>query len=218
MRESLNPSLPARLSQWLRPDWTRTVLARRLLAGALVVLAGVAALRPDPAGDRASVVVAVRDISPGTALSAADVALESRLATTLPDGASVDLTTALGATAAGPVRRGEVLTDVRLLGRRLTEATAGPDARLVPIHPADSALAELLRPGDVVDVVAASEAAGTEPSAGSRVVASGGTVVMVSAGQKSTGEDKVVLIALPTAAAQAVAGAALLEKVTLILR
>ncbi|MFZ0715858.1 MAG: flagellar biosynthesis protein FlgA, partial [Mycobacterium sp.] len=24
---SLNPSLPDRISQWLRPDWSRTVLA-----------------------------------------------------------------------------------------------------------------------------------------------------------------------------------------------
>ncbi|MBV9319835.1 MAG: flagellar biosynthesis protein FlgA, partial [Mycobacterium sp.] len=39
MRESLNPTLLSRLSQALRPDWTRTVLARRITAAALVVLA-----------------------------------------------------------------------------------------------------------------------------------------------------------------------------------
>ncbi|HEX4558694.1 MAG TPA: flagellar biosynthesis protein FlgA, partial [Mycobacterium sp.] len=42
---SLNPPLLRRLSASLRPDWTRTVLARRVAAGGLVVLAGVAALR-----------------------------------------------------------------------------------------------------------------------------------------------------------------------------
>jgi len=36
-------------------------------------------------------------------------------------------------------------------------SAAGPDARIVPVHPADSALIDLVRPGDVVDVVAASD-------------------------------------------------------------
>ncbi|MGH3561678.1 MAG: SAF domain-containing protein, partial [Mycobacterium sp.] len=44
MEESLNPRLTTRLSQSLRADWTRTVLARRIAAGGLVVLAGIAAI------------------------------------------------------------------------------------------------------------------------------------------------------------------------------
>ncbi|MGH3558224.1 MAG: SAF domain-containing protein, partial [Mycobacterium sp.] len=156
--KSLNPSLVSRISQWLRPDWSRTVLARRIAAAALVVLAGVAALRPDPGGDRAEVVVAARDLSPGAALTPEDLRLEKRLATTIPEGSQADIGVIVGSTLAGPTRRGEVLTDVRLLGRRLAESTAGPDARIVPLHPADSALADLVRPGDVVDVVAASDA------------------------------------------------------------
>jgi hypothetical protein len=42
--ESLDPSPLARLAA-LRPDWSRTVLARRIAAAALVVLAAVAAVR-----------------------------------------------------------------------------------------------------------------------------------------------------------------------------
>ena len=53
------------------------MLARRIAAGGLVVLAGVAALRPDPDGDRAHVVVAARDLSPGNALTADDLRLET---------------------------------------------------------------------------------------------------------------------------------------------
>ena len=49
-----------------RPDWTRTVAARRVAAGALVVLAAVAALRTDPHGDQADIVVAARDLSPAS--------------------------------------------------------------------------------------------------------------------------------------------------------
>ena len=44
MGESLNPTLLSRFSRALRPDFTRTLLARRVAAGGLVVLAGVAAL------------------------------------------------------------------------------------------------------------------------------------------------------------------------------
>ncbi len=214
MGESLSPTLFARLSQSLRPDWTRTVLARRIVAGGLVVLAGILVLRSDPEGDRVAVVVATRDIGPGTRLTDTDVSLENRLAATIPDGAPTDLTTVLGATLAGPARRGEVLTDVRVLGQRLTEATAGRDARIVPVHPADSALIDLVRPGDVVDVVAAAD---TDPQASPRIVATGGIVVLVS-DTKGKADDRVVLLALPATAANAVAGDALVQAVTLTLR
>ncbi|EUA40449.1 SAF-like family protein [Mycobacterium avium subsp. avium 2285 (R)] len=136
---------------WLRPDWTRTVLARRIAAGTLVVLAAIAALRSDPAGDYAPVVVAEHDLRPGAALTAADVRLEKRLAATVPEGSPAEIGAVLGSTLAGPARRGEVLTDVRLLGSRLAEAAVGSKAaagaRIVPLHPADGALIDLVRPG-----------------------------------------------------------------------
>jgi Flp pilus assembly protein CpaB len=214
--KSLNPSVLNRISQWLRPDWSRTVLARRIVAGGLVLLAGVAALLPDPDREHAQVVVTTRDLSPGTELTADDLRLESRLVPTIPDGSQSDIPTIVGSTLAGPARRGEVLTDVRLLGRRLAESTAGPDARIVPVHPADSALIDLVRPGDVVDVVAASEGSAAPNS---HVVATDAVVVLVSAKQKAQGatNDRLVLIALPAASANAVAGAALMQTVTLTL-
>jgi Flp pilus assembly protein CpaB len=214
--KSLNPSLPARISQWLRPDWSRTVLARRIAAAGLVVLAGVAALRPNPDGERAQVVVAARDLSPGVALTADDLRLEKRLTPTIPDGSQSDIDTIVGSTLAGPTRRGEVLTDVRLLGRRLAESAAGPDARIVPVHPVDIALADLVRPGDLVDIVAASE---TNSAAAARVVATDAIVVLVTAKQKAQAatSERVVLVALPAASANALAGAALTQTVTLTL-
>lgn len=189
--------------------------ARRTAAGLLVVLAAVAALRPDPAGERTDVVIALRDLPPGAPLRAGDIAVESRLATTVPDGAPDDVGAVLGATLAGPARRGEVLTDVRLLGTRLTEASAGPDARIVPLHLADDALVELIRPGDIVDVLAAgSTDAG--PDTPPEVIATEAVVAMVSA--EPTGpagsSGRVVLVALPRHAANAVAGAALTRHIT----
>ncbi|GFG70608.1 SAF domain-containing protein [Mycolicibacter senuensis] len=214
MGESLNPSLASRFSQLLRPDWARTMLARRVVAGGLVVLAGVATIRSDPQGDRVDVVVASRDIAPGTPLTAEDVSLESRSARTVPDGAATDLSSVLHTTLAGPARRGELLTDVRLLGSRLTEAAVGRDARIVGVHPADAALTDLVRTGDIVDIVAADDA--SDPSGAPKVLATGGIVVLVS--DKQHHDDRVVLVALPATAAVAVAGATLAQAVTLTLR
>ena len=204
----------------LRPDWTRTVLARRVAAGGLVVLAGVATLRSNPDGERVDVLVATRDLRPGTALTADDVRVEKRLATTIPDGSQADPGAVVGATLASPTRRGEVLTDVRVLGNRLAESTAGPGARMVPLHLADGALLDLVRAGDVVDVLAA-PAGDTQPGAPatSRVLATDAVVVLISAKEKiGTGEgDRVVLVALPARVANAVAGSALGQTVTLTL-
>ncbi len=180
------------------------------------MLAGVVALRSNPQGDRLDVVVASRDIAPGSTLTLDDVSLESRSPQTVPDGAATDLAAVLQSTLAAPARRGEILTDVRVLGRRLTEAAAGPDARIVGVHPADAALIDLVRPGDVVDVVTTTGEDVAGPPGAARVLASGGIVVLVS--DKHNHDDRVVLVALPATAAVAVAGATLGQAVTLTLR
>ncbi|MGV0624710.1 SAF domain-containing protein [Mycolicibacter minnesotensis] len=216
MGESLNPTLMTRIWQALHPDWMRTVHARRLTAGALVVLAAVTVVRSNPQADLVQVVVASHDITPGTALTAQDVTAENLSAQTVPDGAATDIEAVLHKTPAGPVRRGEILTDVRLLGNRLTEAAAGPDARIVGIHPADAALVDLVRPGDIVDVVTVAPDDMTGPGNVPRVLADGGIVVLVS--DVHNHDDRVVLVALPATAAVAVAGATLTQAVTLTLR
>jgi Flp pilus assembly protein CpaB len=215
---SLNPTPLHRLARAVRPDWSRTVAARRVLAGALVLLAAAAAWRDDPRADRVEVVVADRDLSPGAELTAADVRLETLSAATIPDGAQRNLDAVVGSTLAGPARRGETLTDVRLLGPRLAESAAGPDARIVALPLADAALLDLLRPGDIVDVVSAPISADAESQA--RVMATDAVVVLVSAqatGIGAQGGNRVVLVALPAAAAKTVAGAALVQAVTLTL-
>ena len=212
MSASLNPTPLRRLAAALRPDWTRTLAARRAAAGGLVVLAAVAAVRSDPRGEGTEIVVAARDLAPGVELTAADLRLERHSATMVPDGAQADLNAVVGSMLAGPARRGEVLTDVRLLGRRLAESAAGPAARMVPLHLTDTALLDVIRPGDVVDVLAApADAQDARP----RVVAIDAVVVLVSEQQKGPGGDRVVLVALPAHSANEVAGAALTQAVTL---
>ena len=213
MGESLNPTLLERISRTLRPDFTRTARARRLAAGLLVVLAGVAALRPDARDVQREVAIAARDLSPGTPLTADDVHMENRSAATLPDGAHTDLAI-IGSTLAGPARRGEVLTDARVLGPRLAGLSAGRDARVVPLHLADAAVLDLIRTGDVVDILGAPSA---DANARPRVIATNAVVVLVSATAKTIGSsnDRVVLVALPISAAHALAGATLVQTVTL---
>lgn len=219
MGDSLNPSAVSRVLAALRPDWSRTLAARRVAAGALVILAAVIALRSDPQGDPIDIVVAARDLASGVELTADDVRLENRMATTVPDGSQSDVGAVIGATLAGPARRGEALTDVRVLGPRLAESVAGPDARIVPLPLADSALLDLVRPGDVVDVLAAGSDAGAPDSDNARpqLVATDAVVVVVSEKPKGAGNgsDRVVLVALPAHAANDVAAAALVQTVTL---
>lgn len=216
MGHPLDRSALDRLGRVLRPDWTRTIAARRILAAALVILAAVAAWRSDPDADVSDVVVTTNDLAPGAELSAADLHVEARAAATVPDGAHTTVDSVVGATLAGPARRGEILTDIRLLGPRLAESAAGPDARIVPIPLADAALTDLVRPGDVVDIVAAP----ADQTSDARLIATNAVVVLVSAkdsGVASRGSDRVVLVALPAAAAKSVAGAALVDAVTLTL-
>ncbi len=135
----------------------------------------------------------------------------------MPDGSHTDVGSVVGATLAGPARRGEVVTDVRLLGPRLAESAAGPDARIVPLPLADASLVDLVRPGDIVDIVAAPASADSQGSA--RLLATDAVVVLASAKEAgpTAGGGRVVLVALPAAAAKTVAGATLVQSITLTL-
>jgi Flp pilus assembly protein CpaB len=214
MGNPLNPTVLNRISRAVRPDFARTVLARRIAAGLLVVVAAVLAWRPDPRAEPRDVVVAVRDLAPGVTVTAEDVALLSRPAGTLPDGAVTAVDAVVGATLAGPSRRGEIVTDVRVLGSRLAGLSVGAEARTVPVHLADTAVLDLIRPGDVVDILGAESADG---AAHPRLLATGAVVVLVSPApaRDGTGDGRVVLVALPAAAAHTLAGATLVQDVTL---
>lgn len=78
------------------------------------------------------------------------------------------------------MRNGEVLIDVRFWGTRLAESTVGPVARIVPLHLANSALIDLVRVGEVVDVLAAPDNA---TPAVSKIVGNDAVVVLVVAKQ-----------------------------------
>src|SRR5690606_19275027 len=72
-----------------------------------------------------------------------------------PAGAIAHADAALGRLLAGPVRAGEPLTDVRLVGASLVEGW-GDDLVAVPVRIADPGVVAIVAPGDRVDLLAAS--------------------------------------------------------------
>ncbi|GAA2897431.1 SAF domain-containing protein [Pseudonocardia halophobica] len=199
-----------------RASWRRAVLVRRCLAGVLVVVAAVLALSPGGASTT-EVVVAARDLAPGSVVTPADLTLATWPAELVPAGA-VGVAAAEGRVLAGALRAGEPLTDLRLAGAALAAAATGmPDAAAVPVRLADPDVAALLTPGVRVDVVAAA-AEGGEPTvlADSAVVLTvlepGGTPTGSSARGRSA------LVALPRELATRVAAASLSDQVAVTLR
>ncbi len=159
-------------AQRVRRVVRRQVLARRRLLAALCTAGAVAAglhaiAAPPPA--TVTVPIAADDLPAGTVLSEADLASTAFAAGSVPDGLAPD---AVGRTLASPVRAGEPITDVRLVGDGLAEAH--PDLTAMPVRLPDPDAAALLEPGDRVDLVA------TDPQAGgSRVVAADALVLAV---------------------------------------
>jgi pilus assembly protein CpaB len=208
----------------------RTIVAGLAMTAAALVLAvphGTAL-----PGRRSPVLVAAHDLPAGAGLRASDVTTARLPPRQVPAGAVTRLGEATGRTLAGPVRSGEPITDLRLLGPALL-AGYGDGKRLVaaPVRIADAGTAALLRPGDRIDVLAGSGAgppgvdvsgvdgadARAAPGAGgaARVVASGARVVAVprpprdgGGGAGTGGEGALVVLAVPRPVAARLAGAA----------
>jgi Flp pilus assembly protein CpaB len=127
---------------------------RRPLAAVLAALAVAAALQVNaaPPPPRVAVLTAARDLPPGTTLEAGDLARAGFAPGTAPDGA-VRLEDLVGRTTVGPVRRGEPITDARVLDGGLLERYPGSVA--VPVRVGDAAAVDLLHVGDLVSILAA---------------------------------------------------------------
>ena len=143
----------------LRRAVRRAVLARRrplaAVCAGMAVLAGVQAVRPS-AGPTVPVTVATRDLPSGTVLTADDLTVRRLPAGSAPTGPTAD---AVGRTLAAPVRSGEPVTDVRLVGPALISGYHGRVA--MPVRIADADMVDLLRVGDHVDLVGADPRSGT---------------------------------------------------------
>jgi Flp pilus assembly protein CpaB len=175
-------SRPSRLRR-LRRAVRRTVLARRRLIAAVcagvAVVAGVRAVAAPPP-PTVPVLTAARDLPAGTSLREADLRPRTLPEGTVPAGV---VGQAAGEVLAAPVRAGEPITDVRLVGEQV--ADAHPEVTTMPVRLPDAGLVDLLEPGDRIDLVA------TDPQ--------GGTSEVVAR--------DVLVLATPPAPADAAAGA-----------
>lgn len=156
----------------LRRTVRRQVLVRRrplaALCLGLAVAAAVHAVSA-PAPPTVEVLSAVRDLPAGAVLAGDDVQLVALPPDAVPDGSTTD---AVGRTLAAPLRAGEPITDVRLVGADL--AAAHPALSTLPVRLPDAGLADLLEAGDRIDLIA------TDPQAGgSRVVAADALVLAI---------------------------------------
>jgi len=208
----------------------RTLLAAGLAAAA--VAAGLTAAVP--AQERAVLVLtATRDLAAGTALTPDDLAATPVPPGLVPEGALSELVGAVGRFVAGPVRRGEPLTDVRLLGAGLlgdrsaggnaagagghaagTEARGKVDASevAVPVRVAEPAVAALLQAGDRVDILAASPEGG--PAA--MVVAADVPVLSVPILEDDTTEGTLLVVAASRSTGRQLAAAAVTGRLSLV--
>lgn len=142
---------------------------RRLLAGLCALVAVLAGLRaaaaPPPA--RVLVTVAARDLGAGALLRPADVTTVEFAPGSVPEGRIRD---PVGRELAGPLRRGEPVTDAGVVGPSLVHGR--PDLTALPVRLPDTAMAELLHVGDEVDVVAA------DPQGGAATTVARGALVL----------------------------------------
>lgn len=211
------PALPGWLREVRRAAaWHRRLLTAGLLAAAVAFALQAVTPSPPPG---ARVVVAARDLSGGVRVSGTDLTVHGVPRDALPGGALRERADAEGRILVGPVRKGEVLTDVRLVGRSLLEAY-GDTLVAAPVRIADAASVRLLHAGDVVDVLAAGADDG---GAGARLVASAVPVVSVPAasgsvlGPTDTSGALVVVVTTDTTAAR-LAAAAVSQRLSVVLR
>lgn len=187
---------------------------RRLLALALLIAAAVLAQRgpgtapADAGGGRVEltpVLVAAREIPAGTTITAADLAVGDLPPAAVPAGVLEPGDEPLGRLVAGPVRAGEPITDVRLVGAELT-AHAPADTVAVPLRLGDPGVAALLGPGDVIHLYAG------QPGGGASLVVPDALILSVqpsSSDPLSTDAGPLLLVAVPIPLADALATAAL---------
>lgn len=183
---------------------------RRLIAFVLTAVAALAALRtlaPSPA-ETVEVLVAARDLPSGALLSGDDVVVRDWPADLVPARAAA---TPTGRVLAAPIGRGEVVTDVRLVGPGL--ALAQPGETIVPVRLPDAGMATLLRAGDTVDLLATDPGTG-EASLVARDVTVLATPTGVPEGPAGGSGGALVVVGATATEATTIAGASLTQYLT----
>jgi pilus assembly protein CpaB len=197
--------------------WHRRLLAAGLAAASTALGLTVVAPAPDPT---VPVLAAARDLPAGAPLVERDLRPLALPPDAVPEGALRPGAAVLGRAPAGPVRRGEALTDVRLVGPGLLDAL-GPGLVATPVRIADAGSVGLLRPGDRVDVLAARAPTVAEAGGAARAspVVQGVRVLTVpSAEDGGLADGALVVLATREPEATALAAAAVDGPLSVVLR
>ena len=193
----------ARLGRGWRDVRRRVLRRRRPLAAvcaALSVGLGLQVLRPAPV-PTVPVLVAAHDLGAGTRIGSADLVEAAYSPALAPAGLVHD---AVGRTLAAPLRAGEPVTDVRLVGAGLTAGR--PDLVALPVRLPDADSASLLRVGDCLDLLA------TAPEDGaSRILAADVPVLALPARSSRVGAGRLIVLGVGPARTAEVATAAMSE-------
>ncbi|HVT64357.1 MAG TPA: SAF domain-containing protein [Mycobacteriales bacterium] len=189
-------------------------MATALLAAAAVIFA-ISALRGG-AAPTVGVWVAAHDLSGGEPLKRSDLALEALPRSAVPSGAVTTHAPPVGVMLGAPVRRGEPLTDVRLLSPFLL-AAASPGDFAVPVRVTDGPAAlALVSAGERVAVLAASDT-GVGPAEDVRTIVSGVRVLAVPSDGDDAGLGLIIVAATPRQATK-LAEIAANDRVTVAVR
>jgi pilus assembly protein CpaB len=192
---------------------------RLLAAGLCLLLALISALGAHAAAPATArtlpVVVAARDLPAGHRLAAADLRVARWPAALRPGGVLSRAAPLVGRRTAGPLQAREAVTATRVLGNGLlTGLAAGSLAAAVPL--ADPHAADLIRAGDLVDLVETPRPVDTDlaPASHPPVVTTVATRVLVLAVLPHTADadsEAILAVDRPTAlriASQAASAAA----------
>ena len=191
----------------------RAVLRRRRLLAVLcamgAVAAGLRATAP-PAAPTDVVLVAVRDLPAGAVLGTDDLRTVEVAPDQAPGGALTDTGDAAGAILAAPLRAGEPVTDVRLVGPGLADSAPGTVA--LPVRVSDAAQVGLLDVGDEIDLLA------TDPESRSTTTVAGGVLVLAVPDVERDAPDaitgRLIVVGIPDSTVASVTGAAVTSFVT----
>lgn len=147
-------------------------------------------------------VVSTSDVPAGGLVSSTDLQVVGWPADSRPAPAASSVEAIVGRRASAPIRAGEPLTELRVVGQSLL-AEVGPDRVAIALAEDSLAGSGLIRPGDLVNLVGQTDA---------------GPRTLVTAAQVLTLHDPTgAVLAVPASAAAAVVEAAATDSIAMVL-
>lgn len=209
------PDSPSQLRSALRRARRALLARRRLVAASLAAVAVLAGVRAaaEPPAPTARVLVAAADLPAGRVLDTDDVVSVDFPVDRVPEGTVQPDDLAAGRTLAAPLRRGEPVTDARLVTPALLAGYPGLVA--APVRVADADAVRLLAVGDRVDLV------GVAPEGGpATVVVADAPVAALPRSGRDDGLVTGALVVLAVTEDQAIdlAGAAVRQVLSVVLK